>query len=269
MTANVKMFLSIFFGVGLGIMVGLELHETISWLLWVAPILVGVFSYMAVDIRGAVRAIPVAFATVKKSVPSRTRFAIYRWRLYASVTITMYAFLLINTLENLTTGSNLFSVPVSLFLSGFLTLLVSINLHIYFFISAYPYKVYGFPDEEEILTKLKSYTVAIFPHRVVFSHLPRGIWYFFTRVVPYVCRVIIPELARNAWRVLTSWFRLIHSNQRIICLAYAFLFAGFGLIIGGPSPLIWMVAGGLLGVVNYQLISVRWLKLVPLNAPED
>jgi uncharacterized membrane protein len=41
--------------------------------------------------------------------------------------------------------------------------------------------------------------------------------------------------------------------------------AVFGVIVGWKfgNPLLGAIVGGVLGVINYQLVSIRWLKLVP------
>jgi hypothetical protein len=66
------------------------------------------------------------------------------------------------------------------------------------------------------------------------------------------------------WRV----FVLIHSRERTICavdsavgsiIAYSFGYGLAGLLVGAT-------AGALLGLVNYELVSVRWLKLLPAES---
>jgi len=57
-------------------------------------------------------------------------------------------------------------------------------------------------------------------------------------------------------------FVLIHSNERLLCMVDAaigvaiFHFTGNNIFLG-------MLAGGVLGVVNYEIVSVRLLKLSP------
>ncbi len=56
-------------------------------------------------------------------------------------------------------------------------------------------------------------------------------------------------------------FKLIHSDLRLLC----FFDAAIGTFIGSSThnPLVGMLIGGLVGVLNYELISKRWLKIVP------
>lgn len=59
-------------------------------------------------------------------------------------------------------------------------------------------------------------------------------------------------------------FIYIHSQRRTICFVDATLGAAVGHSFG--SALVGAIAGALLGLVNYELVSVRWLKLSPAPA---
>ena len=59
-----------------------------------------------------------------------------------------------------------------------------------------------------------------------------------------------------------SWetFKYVHSDEAIVCLAYS----AVGVIIGhfaNQNALAGAITGAILGRVNYQIISVRWLKV--------
>jgi hypothetical protein len=58
-------------------------------------------------------------------------------------------------------------------------------------------------------------------------------------------------------------FLLIHSDIRIICAVDSAIGAGIGYYFG--SPLIGGIIGAISGVVNYQVVSVRILKVQPKN----
>jgi len=66
-----------------------------------------------------------------------------------------------------------------------------------------------------------------------------------------------------AWPFRFGWhlFKLVHSDQALICLVDA----AIGVVIGFYfwNPFIGALAGGVLGKINYELVSVRWLKLAP------
>lgn len=62
-------------------------------------------------------------------------------------------------------------------------------------------------------------------------------------------------------RFLRKVFILIHSEIRLLCGVDAAIGAGIGYFAG--NALIGALAGGILGILNYYLVSVKLLKLVP------
>ncbi len=56
-------------------------------------------------------------------------------------------------------------------------------------------------------------------------------------------------------------FVYIHSKRRTICFVDASLGGAIGLWY--DQAIIAIVAGAILGVINYEIVSVRWLKLKP------
>ena len=92
-----------------------------------------------------------------------------------------------------------------------------------------------------------------------------------TPLVPIIAIVVIigkviyfiPTFCRMVWRV----FKLIHSDMRVLCMTDAALGALAGYYLG--SALIGGFIGAGLGWVNYQLVSVRWLKLVSVQMQQE
>ena len=79
-------------------------------------------------------------------------------------------------------------------------------------------------------------------------------------------REVSRSAARFAWRFTKIVFVYIHSEERLICLTdtAAAVFAVYFLV---SDTLLAMLAAGAMGLVfgvlNYEIVSVRWLKLVP------
>lgn len=71
--------------------------------------------------------------------------------------------------------------------------------------------------------------------------------YLFCRYLPVLCKLI------------SRTFKLIHSDIRLLCMTDSLIGATAGCFMGNA------LLGGLIGVVsgllNYELVSVRWLKL--------
>lgn len=65
-------------------------------------------------------------------------------------------------------------------------------------------------------------------------------------------------------RFSKKFFLIVHSEIHLLCLVDASIGAAIGYFSG--NPLIGTLAGGILGFVNFELLSVRILKLVPVSA---
>ncbi|MFH1990358.1 MAG: hypothetical protein ABIJ19_00690 [Patescibacteria group bacterium] len=95
------------------------------------------------------------------------------------------------------------------------------------------------------------------PFLFYFYWLPKGIIWLLRRLPGYCCKG-----AKIIGQFIKTVFVLIHSNERLLCMVDAaigvvvFHFTGNNIFLG-------MLAGGALGVINYEVISVRLLKLVP------
>ncbi len=80
-----------------------------------------------------------------------------------------------------------------------------------------------------------------------------SIWWVLSRIPTFVWNVIIR----------------IHSEKRTICFVDSVLGTLFGVAVGYYTNTVNIacvagaVSGYLLGIVNYQIVSVRWLKLKP------
>ncbi|MBI2121425.1 MAG: hypothetical protein HYU05_01880 [Candidatus Wildermuthbacteria bacterium] len=64
-------------------------------------------------------------------------------------------------------------------------------------------------------------------------------------------------------QLVVGVFVYIHSQRRTICFVDATIGATIGYFFG--SAIIGAVAGALLGVINYEIVSVWWLRLVPAS----
>lgn len=106
------------------------------------------------------------------------------------------------------------------------------------------------PKSDYVTVPLSVFLVS--PVGVLFYWLPLGIF--------KVLRVM-PSVAKFLWKVARKAFLLIHSEIRLLCFTDALIGAIVGYFCG--SALIGGMAGAVSGLVNYELISKRWLKLVP------
>src|SRR3989344_2212575 len=239
-----KVFLACVLGGGTGALVALQLWQPL-W--WVGLIVGGLTGYIAYDFRAVARAIPPARAMVADPP---------RWR-SAAATALCCAFV-----------GTIFTVPL-LVLSAYLQFVGAYNgaaatlefaatpLFVAAGLSALEF--FLFDQTHPFGTEISKFNV----FSVYCYYLPRGIWWVIKRV-PGAIVATIYGLARSAVatvRFVKYLFILIHSEMRLLCA----LDAAFGAAIGyfAGSAAIGALAGGVIGVVNFEIVSKRLLHLVP------
>jgi uncharacterized membrane protein (UPF0136 family) len=110
--------------------------------------------------------------------------------------------------------------------------------------------------------------------KFTFYHLPKFIVLKIIVGVPVnivkaliVAARVTPRVARTIGRFVkvfaTRFFRLIHSDIRLLCAVDSAIGSAVGYFAG--SAIIGLIAGVLFGLVNYEVVSKRVLKLVPIN----
>lgn len=90
---------------------------------------------------------------------------------------------------------------------------------------------------------------------IVFYWIPVGIYRFVKTVVLGTPRVVVV-----ACRFFKHLFVLIHSDVRLLCGVDAAIGAAVGYFF--HNPVLGALAGGLLGILNYEVVSKRLLKVV-------
>jgi len=76
-------------------------------------------------------------------------------------------------------------------------------------------------------------------------------------------RSSIKEVGKTIAMFVAGVFVYVHSQRRTICFVDATIGAAIGYSFG--SAIIGATAGALFGVINYEVVSVRWLRLVPAS----
>lgn len=86
-----------------------------------------------------------------------------------------------------------------------------------------------------------------------------GIFYGIRYILRYVPAAIVVTM-----RFVKRAFIYVHSDRRTICFVDAALGAAAGYFYG--SAILGAMIGGLFGALNYEVVSVRWLKLVSVKS---
>ena len=99
------------------------------------------------------------------------------------------------------------------------------------------------------------------PVSVFFWHLPRGLFFgarWLISGIPEAIKVCIISV-RFLKNFTMTLFRLIHSELRLLCAVDAAIGTAIGYFAG--NLLAGAIAGGLLGVINYEIITVRVMRV--------
>lgn len=86
-----------------------------------------------------------------------------------------------------------------------------------------------------------------------------------------------PDIARSIMAAISSVglrlkrfgvevFFYVHSERRMICFLDAAIGAAAGYFLGSAS--LGAIIGAILGVINYEIVSIRWLKIIPAKKAE-
>ena len=91
----------------------------------------------------------------------------------------------------------------------------------------------------------------------------------------YKIFISLPRITRASWKFIVatgrftkSVFVFIHKDLMILCMTDTFLGVYVGYLARGQNALASVIIGGLLGAlfgaINFEIVSKRWLKLVPV-----
>ncbi len=255
MSRTGKVFLACALGAFIGALVALE----VGFYLWWLGLLAGGFAgYLAYDFRRVIEAIPKAWAAATSWRPNWARVRLYpKLVLYLTILFSsIWPLLFLLPLKER-------AITVSLAFSIFQILVSLIYLSLIIGIIGAAVVVWDLKeDEEKRLSRLIRHCNFF---TIYFWYIPRftlvAIWWILRKIAWLV--VHIPDGLRVIGRFVWALFRTIHSDERLLCGVDAAIGAGIGYLAG--NALIGALAGGVIGVVNYELISKRLLNLVPIR----
>lgn len=109
-------------------------------------------------------------------------------------------------------------------------------------------------QSKEVLSYLQKFNIVV----IAIKYLPSAILWFLS-CIPRGITVVCTVFAKFVWHL----FRLIHSEERVLCAVNA----GIGTIVGfiAGNALVGAFAGGILGVFSYEILSKRVFHFVPMR----
>ena len=255
MKESVKIFVACFLGGFIGTVVALQLG--LFW--WLGLIIGGFVGYLAYEFKAVIRACKTAWQAVIRiriTRGQRQRFGKYQ-KMYFRAWFSLFVcdsnvaigmgllFSLVALLFGLADkdiGWSIFKFAIAC-TSGFITLLSLVMC------------IPGAFDEQ-VEKQLLHYN----PVRVYLWIVPQ---YIFFGIVWFIKRVprFIVGVAKTTAKLVKHVFVEIHSDERLLCGIDSALGVVAGWIAG--NALIGGLAGGLFGILNYEIVSKRILHLSP------
>lgn len=256
MEKQIRIFLACAFGAGIGALIALK----IAGLFWWVGMLVGGFTgYLFYNLAVIGQAIKIAWWQTVAWRPSKEARMLFGSSVLAalsfSASVSIGLLLLISFLS-----------PASRDLSGTVqwvgtTLLVS---WVFFSWLFYTNNLDSLGDHKKSLTEIVEENLEGAKKDNPFWGTCLLIWLFLRGLwaliqwSPQGVRVLY-RIMMGVGRFIKTVFVLIHSDPRLLCGCDAAIGATIGYFVG--NPLIGALAGGIIGVLNYEIISVRLFHL--------
>ena len=262
MNQAMKVFLACAIGAGLGALNAMEINHYFWWL---GPIIGGIVGYLSYEWQSVVGAAKHAYKAASGwQPPSWRSIGNYVWLRVQIVILLFLFFGLFGAYLTLLFGLVLmpFVVPSGQIIPFLMNLpkamwdigcILGIGCTCMmtfpgFWINSVDGDLRGLSEE---IVRL-SLSLLVFPAKLVYW-IVSGVWSVMIgvpRAIVSVCRFV----KRFGWEL----FIRIHSEVRLLCGVDALLGATVGYFAG--SAIVGAIAGGMLGVVNYAVVTERWLK---------
>lgn len=253
-----KVFIACFLGGCIGSIVALEIGKYFWWVGLLAGAAVGYLSY---EFKEVLTAIPRAWKMAVAHLPTRRdAFQFLKLFFFSELLISTFLVpfvsfvLLMLSFSNEPLQKRL--VFTGLLLYGSLGIALILNIFIWFRIGNFDSRA---KELQSIAWRYNFITVFFW---FIPIRLALLLSFFVTDLVPRMFWIFLKTL-KVAPAFFWHLFKLIHSELRLLCAVDAALGVCAGFFMG--SAILGGLAGGLWGVVNFEILSKRVLKLVPLK----
>jgi|GEM_PF-995767 len=281
MRESVRIFFACALGALLGALIGLELKSISDWLWLPSALLGGVIGWVLYDIRALGAVIARAWREVINWQPDRLYWRLFGQKLLTSVIVLGYGsalmliwyagFILADagwyTFPTLRTTVYefywTFVCPTIFLLTGLATMILFVNMLLYIAdaqAEADWHKEYG-SLMKIIRTAVLLANPIVLPFTAIYgcynltSYGYRGVRWILPR---------IPLAGRLTGQFCKRTFVLAHNDLRLLCFVDATIGAIAGYFLG--SALLGALIGGVSGLLNYWVVSVKILHLAPARA---
>ncbi|MCK4918665.1 MAG: hypothetical protein KAS02_02690 [Candidatus Pacebacteria bacterium] len=243
-----KVFIACAIGAGIGTMIALSLHQNIWWLGLIAGSLTGYLSY---EFKTAIQAVNIAW---KGAVKWRPNWEWWKIRLIFMGWFFLLSLQVVTVLVIVATPENGFFKIIEQAVPFICILVVMMNSVI-----ITPICLCNSATSDNEVKKISSIIKLFNPISFLFYLIPKWIGLFIENFSMIAERFVSGYKAFRTF--LKTAFILIHSEARLICS----LDAGIGVCAGYfmGNVLVGALVGGIIGLLNYEIVSKRILKLIP------
>lgn len=241
-----KVFLASAMGAGLGSIVAMSVSEPFWWIGLIVGGLTGYFSY---EWRQVLVALTTAWhQTITWRPPKNTKayllafvkFQFLLWVWCFTITLILY-----NTL-NASDGVPIAETSVFAFQGSLIMFFIG-SVSILLMDLTYPDPV--FFNTKELVTHTNNIHWMGYVPPILLGWGALHLFWF----VLQLCGELVQAIPKLLWQ----FFCLVHSERRLICGVDATLGAAIGF--GLQSAVVGALIGGLLGVLNYEFVTRKWL----------
>lgn len=259
---SIRIFVACSVGAFVGSVIALQMYQ-MFW--WVGATIGAFVAYLGYNIEEVIAAIPTAYRRTINWRPNHKFWTCWRaafMYMFNMGVTTVVGFGIIGALFYWRTGVHTSENNMLFLKIEGVMLLIGVGFGTFMgLVSARSMALVDMKRDGELVNPLTCPNV----FRFYFWMLPRGIVMGSAWLISNTPKGVMIVLKYGALFLglaktfLIEFFRLIHSELRLLCAVDAALGTAIGYLTG--NALIGAVAGGLLGVVNYEIITVRVMKL--------
>ncbi|PIR06772.1 MAG: hypothetical protein COV55_02260 [Candidatus Komeilibacteria bacterium CG11_big_fil_rev_8_21_14_0_20_36_20] len=250
-----KVFVACALGALIGSIVALQMNP---YLWWIGLLVGGLTGYLSYEFKAVIAAVPKAWNAASWRPSKEVKWATVAFIcVYISIVSIVLGIAILNPIPK---REVLIAKP-DILLYSFLGLMTSLV-----FLIGLTITLIEQPKLKNNITK-SFQLIALYCNPIsVATFLPLWCLYKFITHLP----AMIAFIFKTGWSIICTLgrfikflFLLIHSDIRLLCGIDATIGSGIGYLTG--NVLIGMVAGGVFGVLNYQIVSLKILKVVPVK----
>ncbi len=247
MKTTLKIAVACFIGATIGTFISMGMNPMFWWVGTIAGGLIGYFGY---DAKRVIKAIPEAWRTVKKtkvnpdSIKGLILFFAPWLNFFAIAAVVVFLLKPSLPIPNIMAASSIIGMLCWAFSIVFLfagKMLPSDD--------SFAENYHNLKYRKYVISFFKFWNPVILPFSLIYWMGAGIIWF-------------IKNAPQPTWQFISSLFRIIHSQARLICGVDSM----FGTAIGYiwfHNPIMGGIVGVVLGVINYWVVSIKILKLQP------